>query len=212
VPLVEETLVHSSEEARAAFDAAAPRVVMKIASPDFPHRSDVGLVKLDVSSGDDAAAVYDELTTSARKLNAGATIDGVIVQPQIGDGVELLVGVSRDPVLGAAIAVGLGGIFTEVFDDVAVRPLPLDRADAAEMVASLRSAPLLHGARGRAPVNVDSVLDVLLNVARLARDVGPRLAELDINPLIVDEHRAVAVDFLAILGGNDLTEAEETSY
>ena len=114
------------------------------------------------------------------------------------DGIEMIVGITHDSQLGAAVMVGSGGIFAEVLRDVAVRPLPLDAADAREMVESLRGYALLKGARGRPPADVDALVDVIMAVARLATACGDRIAELDLNPVIVNAGGAVAVDSLVI--------------
>ena len=112
----------------------------------------------------------------------------------------MIVGITHDSQLGAAVMVGTGGIFAEVLRDVAVRPLPLDEHDAREMIDSLRGAALLRGARGRAPADIEALVQVIVSVARLATACGDRLAELDLNPVIVSATGAVAVDSLVVAG------------
>jgi acyl-CoA synthetase (NDP forming) len=198
IPTCEEHLAMTADDAAAAWQAIAAPAVMKLASPDFPHRSDHGLVRLGITDAASAAAVHDELVDRARSLAPDATIDGVIVQRQVDDGIELLIGTTSDPVLGPAVTVGFGGVLAEVLADVAVRPVPLTRQDALEMLRSLRGAPILEGARGAAPADVDAVASVIEAVAALVASSDGRLAELDINPLIVTPTGAVAVDVLAI--------------
>ncbi len=176
-------------------------VVMKIASPDFPHKSDAGLVRLSVGSGSKAKAVYTELVDRATRAKRSARIEGVQIQQQIDGGTEMIVGVTRDPVFGPAVLVGTGGVFAEILKDVAVRPLPLDRRDAQEMIEGLRGYPLLTGARGRDRGDVKALVDVVLAVARLASACGDRLVELDLNPVVVLEKGAVAVDSLVVTAG-----------
>jgi acetate---CoA ligase (ADP-forming) len=201
VPLAGEGLARSAAEAaRIATDIGFP-VVMKIASPDFPHKSDAGLVRLAVGSGAEARAVYGELVERATKAKRNAHIEGVQIQQQIHGGTEMIVGVTRDPVFGPAVLVGTGGVFAEILKDVAVRPLPLDRRDAQEMVEGLRGYPLLTGARGRDRGDVKALVDVILAVARLASACGDRLVELDLNPVVVLRKGAVAVDSLVITAG-----------
>jgi acyl-CoA synthetase (NDP forming) len=113
----------------------------------------------------------------------------------------MIVGVTRDPVFGPAVLVGTGGVFAEILKDVAVRPLPLDRRDAQEMVQGLRGYPLLTGARGRDRGDVKALVDVVLAVARLASACGDRLVELDLNPVVVLRKGAVAVDSLVVTAG-----------
>jgi acyl-CoA synthetase (NDP forming) len=200
VPLVEEVLARSAAEAAAAAGRFGLPVVAKIASPDFPHRSDLGLVRVGLSSLAEVRRAYAELLARARALDPTARLEGVLVQPHVGDGVETIVGVTRDPVLGPAVMVGMGGVFAEVLADVAVRPLPIDRADVEEMVRSLRGYPLLAGVRGRPRADVRALEQTVLKVARLAAACGHRLAELDLNPVLVREQGAVAVDALAVAG------------
>lgn len=200
VPLVGETVAADAAAAVAAADSFGYPVVMKIASADFPHKSDVGLVKVGVA---DAAAVretFDAFVARAREVNPSARVDGVLVQQMVREGTEMIVGITHDSQLGAAVMVGTGGIFAEVLRDVAVRPVPLDERDAREMIDSLRGAALLRGARGRAPGDIDALVRVILAVADLASACGDRLAELDLNPVIVSATGAVAVDSLVVAG------------
>jgi len=201
VPLAGEGLAHSAAEAARIAGAIGFPVVMKIASPDFPHKSDAGLVRLSVGSGSEARAVYGELVERATKAKRDARIEGVQIQQQIEGGTEMIVGVTRDPVFGPAVLVGTGGVFAEILKDVAVRPLPLDRRDAQEMVEGLRGYPLLTGARGRDRGDVKALVDVILAVARLASACGDRLVELDLNPVVVLRKGAVAVDSLVVTAG-----------
>ena len=201
VPMAREALATSpSAAARLAAELGYP-VVMKIASPDFPHRSDAGLVRLGVSSATEARRAHEELVAAARKADRRARVEGVLVQEQLEGGTEMIVGVTRDRVFGPAVLVGTGGVFAEVLADVAVRPLPLDRRDAEEMVRSLKGAALLAGARGRPKGDVRALVGVVLAVARLAAACGDRLAELDLNPVVVRSSGAVAVDALVVTAG-----------
>ena len=201
VDLVKEKLVHSAAEAaKIGTDFGFP-VVMKLASPAFPHKSDAGLVRLHVESAAEAESVYVELTERARQLDAKAQIDGVLIQEKIAAGVEMIVGLSQDPQLGPALTVGAGGIYAEILRDVAVRPLPVDADDVREMIASLKLSPLLDGARGSKPVDKEALVKVALAVASLGESAQGQLCELDLNPVIVQTHRAVAVDALAVSAG-----------
>ena len=188
------------EQAVQLADGFGYPVVLKIASADIAHKSDLGLVRVGVSSADAVCAATRELFEVAAVRAPDAAIDGVLVQQQVPDGIEMIVGVVNDPVLGPAVTVGTGGVFAEVFRDVATRPLPLDREDARDMVASLRGRVLLEGARGRPPADTEALLDVVEATARLAAAAGGQLAELDLNPVIVSADGALAVDSLVVLG------------
>ncbi len=198
IPLAREQTVESaSAAARAAREMGLP-VALKISSPDFPHKSDAGLVRLGLDSARAVREAHDELIRAARRARRRARIDGVTVQEMVTDGVEVIVGLTRDPVLGPAVMVGMGGIFAEILEDVAVRPLPLDRGDAREMVESLRGYPLLRGARGRARADVGALVRLILQVARLGQAAGERIAELDLNPVMVRPKGVAVVDHLVV--------------
>jgi acyl-CoA synthetase (NDP forming) len=203
VPLAGEGLAGSAAEAARIAAGIGFPVVMKLASPDFPHKSDAGLVRLGVASAGEARAAYGQLVERAVKAKRRARIEGVQIQEQVDGGVEMIVGVTRDPVFGPAVLVGTGGVFAEVLADVAVRPLPIDRRDAQDMVDSLRGAALLRGARGRPRADTKALVDVVMAVARLAAACGERLAELDLNPVVVRTKGAVAVDSLVVAAAAD---------
>jgi succinyl-CoA synthetase beta subunit len=190
-----------AQAARLATGLGLP-VAMKLASPDFPHRSDAGLVRLGVRSAAEARRAYQELTEAARRAGAGARVEGVEVQEQVEAVAEMIVGITRDPVFGPAVLLGSGGVFAEIVADFAVRPLPLDRADAEDMLRSLKGASLLAGARGRPKGDVKALLDVVMAVARMAGACGDRLEELDLNPVVVRSKGAVSVDSLVVVRGS----------
>ena len=205
VPLAGDTIATSSAAAARAADSFGYPVVMKLASPDVAHKSDAGLVRLDVGSPTEVRSAYRELVSRAESMKPRPRIEGIQVQQQLVGGTEMIVGLSTDPVFGQVLLVGTGGVFAEVLRDVAVRPLPVDRRDVEEMVASLRGAALLAGARGRPKGDVKALVDVALSVASLATACGDRLVELDLNPVVVREKGAgaVAVDSLVVLQSAD---------
>jgi acyl-CoA synthetase (NDP forming) len=203
VPLAGDTVATSSAAAVRAADSFGYPVVMKVASPDIAHKSDAGLVRLDVGSASEVRSTYRELMDRAGAMKPALAIEGIQVQQQVKGGTEMIVGLSNDPVFGPVLLVGTGGVFAEVLHDVAVRPLPVDRRDVEEMVASLRGSALLDGARGRPKGDAKALVDVALSVASLATACGDRLAELDLNPVVVRDKGkgAVAVDSLVVLQG-----------
>ncbi len=214
IPLADQAVAATaSEAARVAGQIGFP-VVMKIASVDFPHKSDAGLVRLGVSSSSEARRVFAEIMAGAKQANRHARIDGVTVQREVRDSTEMIVGVTRDPVLGPAVMVGTGGVFAEVMADVAVRPLPLDRLDAEEMLASLRGAALLHGARGRPKADVKALVEVVVSVARMASACSASLLELDLNPLAVlaKGKGAVALDALVVMSSTTLSKEHRWTW
>jgi acetyl coenzyme A synthetase (ADP forming)-like protein len=182
------TTVADPVEARRVAAHLGPPVALKAAGPDLVHKSDVGGVCLDLRSEADVEDAYRDMTSRLGDRMTGAT-----VQQMARAGVETIVGVVQDPLFGPLVMFGLGGVATELLDDRAFRILPLTDLDATDLVRSLRASPLLFGYRGSPPVDVASLEQVLQRVARVAARVA-EIAELDINPLIVSDAGAVAVD------------------
>ena len=180
---------------------SAPFVV-KVMSPDILHKSDVGGVRVGLENPDEVAGAIAAMRASP--AIARARLDGFLVEEMAPHGQELVIGGLRDPQFGPLVMVGLGGIFVEVLKDVAFRICPIERIDALEMLDELKGKALLEGARGRAPVSLEALVDVLLRIGGaggLLMTLADELAEADINPVIVSGHGAVAVDARFILAG-----------
>ena len=192
-------IVDSPSRAAAVADDIDGDVVMKIVSPDILHKSDIGGVAVGVAAAD-VADTYEDLITRARNYQPDATILGVQVQEMVDldSGVETIVGMNRDPQFGPLLMFGLGGIFVEVMEDTTFRVAPVSEPEAREMTREIQSAPLLRGARGRDPVDIDAVVDTIGRLSQLVTDF-PAIVELDINPLVAlpdadGEANAAAVD------------------
>ena len=189
----------SAAEAVDAAKGIGYPVVMKVSSPTLTHKSDLGLVRLGVGSAREVRAAYDHLMRKARRaVGKQGRVDGVLVSETVEGGVEAVVGVSRDPLFGPVIMVGLGGVFVEVLRDVSFRVPPFERDEARRMVRELKAFPLLEGVRGQKPADVEALVDVIMNVQRLAMDLADDVRELDINPLVVRPRGAVALDALVV--------------
>ncbi len=193
--------VKNADKVDAAFSQLRAPVVVKIMSQDILHKSDAGGVKVGLQS---AAEVKDAINAMAASPKIkGARIDGYLIEEMAPAGQEIVVGGVRDPDFGPLVMVGLGGIFVEVLADVSFRICPITRIDAQEMIEDLKGAAILDGARGRKTVSRAAIIDVLLKVGGenglLMQHAGD-LTEADINPLIVSESGAVAVDARFILG------------
>ena len=158
-------------------------VVMKLRSPQVVHKSDVGGVRLNVRTEEEAAQAFDEIQATLKKAMPAATFEGVSVERMITGGVETIVGMTRDPAFGPIVLFGLGGVAVELLRDVQVRLVPLTDTDAEEMLSGIRGAQLLTGYRGAPPANRASLLDLLHRVSLLA-DEHPDLVELDLNPVL----------------------------
>jgi acetate---CoA ligase (ADP-forming) len=194
-----DVLCESTAQAVDAAKRVGYPVVMKVSSPDLTHKTDLGLVRIGVGSARGVRTVYDELMTRARRAGGRrAHIDGVLVCETVTGGVETVVGVSHDALFGPVVMVGLGGVFVEVLRDVSFRVPPFGRDEAERMVRELHAFPLLEGARGQKPADTGALVDVIMQVQRLAMDLAGDVRELDINPLIVRPRGAVALDALVV--------------
>ncbi len=182
----------SREAARVAEQVGFP-AVMKISSPDILHKTDVGGVRVNIRTPGEAEDAFREITTNARRIMPSAFIKGVMVYEMVQGGKEVILGVTFDRTFGHMIMFGLGGIYVEVLKDVAFRIVPVTRRDALVMVGEIRTAGLLRGARGEKPVDREAIADNIVRLSALIMDF-PEIQELDINPLVVKEKGAVALD------------------
>jgi acetyltransferase len=181
-------------EAVAVAEDIGDEVVLKIVSPDISHKSDIGGVRVGVPVGEVADA-FEDLVARAYSYQPDARVLGVQVQELIDTdaGVETIVGATRDPTFGPVVLFGLGGIFVETLEDVAVRLAPVAGSEARAMTREIETAPLLQGARGREPVDTDAVVETIQRLSRLVTDY-PGILELDVNPLVATPDGATAVD------------------
>ena len=183
VPVTTETLVQTADAAVEAGNEIGYPVVLKADVTGVPHKTEAGLVKLGLDNEAAVRAAYDEVTSNA--ANAGAGMNGVLVQEMVSDAVEVIVGVSYDSQLGATILFGSGGVMVEVYNDVSLRLCPIDESDALQMIAEVKGARLLEGFRGQPAADIAALADTLVRVSQLGAQLEGSLAELDINPLMV---------------------------
>ena len=173
-------------------------VVLKIVSPDVLHKTDAGGVKLGLDDEEAVGKAFDEITSAIKKNEPSAKIHGVSVQNMARTGVEVIIGMSKDPQFGPVLMFGLGGIMVEVLKDVSFRIVPLTKRDAREMIREIKGYPILEGYRGQEAANVAVLEDYLLKVSDFV-DGRPEIKELDINPIFAYSDGAVAVDARVIL-------------
>ncbi len=185
IAVPDERLATSAEEATAAATALGFPVVLKIVSPQIAHKTEAGGVLLGLADEAAVAEGYATIVANARRYRPDAEIQGVSVQEMITEGRELIVGMVNDPQFGPAIVVGLGGIYVEIMRDSALRRPPLAPADARAMLESLQGYPLLAGARGLAPADLDATVAALCAFSDLALDLADEVEAIDINPLVV---------------------------
>ena len=201
VPVVPHRWARDAAEAADAALTLGGAVALKVVSADLPHKTEAGGVMLGLRGADDVRQAYRDLQARVAQRRPDAKREGALVARMVQGGTECIAGVRQDPVFGPVLLVGLGGIHAEVLRDVAVRVLPVDRAEALAMVRELRAFAVLDGARGRSPADLDSLVDTLCALADLALRAGDSLESAEINPLIArsrTEGGCVAVDALVV--------------
>jgi acyl-CoA synthetase (NDP forming) len=174
---------NTEEAVKTALQIGFP-VALKLASRTIVHKTDFGGVRLNLANEATVRQAFQEIRERVAQANQLAEMDGVLVQPMIADGIEVMVGMTQDPLFGPLIGFGLGGIHVEILRDVCFRVTPLTDHDATEMVHAIKGCRLLEGYRGAPPADIPAVEDLLLRVARLVEEV-PEIAELDLNPVMV---------------------------
>jgi acetate---CoA ligase (ADP-forming) len=200
VALPDEVLVIRRDELDAAVARVGFPLVMKIQSRDIPHKSEVGGVRVNITTKGEAFAAYLALLESAQRHRPDANIQGVLVGPMAKKGVEIIVGTLQDATFGPMIMVGLGGITTELFRDVVYRPAPVTAAEATAMLAELKAAPLLNGFRGAAKADVAALSQLIGRISVLAAQHAGEILEIEINPVLVHPagHGVTIVDALVV--------------
>ena len=195
IPVTPTISVSNAEEAAKAAESIGFPVVLKINMAEFSHKSDIGGVKLNINSAVDVAQHYTDMTAAIRAVEPDITDIGMTVEPMFksSTGRELMIGVVRDPIFGPAISFGLGGTMVEILKDNAIALPPLNTYMIEQMIAKTKAGKYLKAFRNLPPANSTALVEVLLNISTLVSEL-PELVELDINPLIVDEHGAIAVD------------------
>jgi acyl-CoA synthetase (NDP forming) len=198
VPVVPARVVRSADEAVEFARGLDAAVVLKIASPDIQHKTEVGGVALNLRGDDAVRAAYEQIMQRVQAAKPDAHIDGIIVSPMRRGGVELFVGTMRDPQWGPSIAVGLGGVFVEVLKDTSLRLLPISESDALEMLGELRGSKLLDGFRGAPAVDRTQLAKAIVAIGDAALALGPDLVSLEINPLLAFDGGIEALDGLTV--------------
>jgi acyl-CoA synthetase (NDP forming) len=173
-------------------------VVLKIVSPDISHKSDVGGVKLNLGSEEEVAAAFDEIVAAARRAQPEATVLGVSVQKMARPGVEVIMGMTKDPQFGPVLMFGLGGVFVEVLKDVSFRIVPLEPRDARQMIRDIQGFPVLEGFRGQEPADLAALEEMLMRLSAFV-EKHPEIQELDLNPIFAYKDGALAVDARIVL-------------
>jgi acyl-CoA synthetase (NDP forming) len=201
IPVVQDRLARSSGEAADAAQELGLPVALKVLSADIPHKTEAGGVALDLATPDAVRIAFDDMMARVGKAAPAARIEGALVAPMIRGGVEMILGVQRDPVFGPAVMVGTGGIFAEVMGDVAFRLAPFAPDSARDLIGRLKGYPLLTGARGRPKLDVDALARALSALSCLAAANAETIESIDVNPFIVLPRGGYAVDALVVARG-----------
>ena len=186
-------LATNEEEACTFAENIGFPVVLKISSPDVVHKTEVGGVEVGLNDGNEVEDAFREIIQNVKRNVADANIRGVLVENMVPKGVEVIVGMIRDPQFGPAIMFGLGGVFVEILKDVSFRLPPVTRRDALEMIKEVKGYPVLRGYRGGKPVDLTAISEILTRVSEMSLEL-PELREIDINPILAYKKEAIAVD------------------
>lgn len=185
IKMAKSIVCKNYEELLKAEESLKYPVVLKILSSDILHKTDAGCVKIDIKTKEDLRESYNEVMENARNFNPSASIDGVLVQEMVEQGLELIIGMKKDSQFGPVVMFGLGGIYVEVFQDIALRLLPVDRFDAVEMIKETKIYQVIKGARGK-EYDFEAVVDTLLKISDLVEQ-NEEIEEIDLNPFFLYE-------------------------
>ena len=173
-------------------------LVMKIVSPQISHKSDVGGIKLNLNNEEEVKAAYEDMMENIPKKEPEANLEGVQLQKMLSGGNEVIIGMVQDPTFGPMMMFGLGGIYVEILKDVKFAIAPVNEEEAREMISGINTHELLEGTRGDKPMDTEAIADVILRISQLVTDF-PEINEFEINPLMVFEEGALAVDMRLML-------------
>jgi len=199
IPVVRARLARTAQEASSAANELGFPVVLKIVSPDVTHKSDVGGVRLGLGSAQEVQTAFDEIVDAVKGHQPDARIEGVAVQPMARPGIEVILGMSKDPQFGPVLMFGLGGILVEILKDVAFRIVPLEPRDARQMIREIKGFPVLQGFRGQEPADLEALEKLILRLSAFV-EAHPEIEELDLNPVFAYKDGAIAVDARIVLG------------
>lgn len=192
IPVTRELLMDNIEDLIKAAKEIGYPLVLKGCSPDITHKTEKGLIKVDLRNEEEVTSAFEEIRASM------GTDAGVLVQEMVNGQRELVIGLTRDPQFGPCVMFGLGGIFTEVLKDIIFRLAPLEKQDALEMMQEIKGHKILEAVRGMEAADLDMLAEILINVGRIGIE-NEQVKEIDINPVIISGSRPIAVDALIIL-------------
>lgn len=195
IPVTREILVQSSEGLKQAAQEIGFPLVLKACSADLAHKTEKNMVRVDLRSMDEAFAAFNEII---EQVGTQGEDSGVLVQEMISGKRELVLGMTRDPQFGPCVMFGLGGIFTEILKDIAFRKAPIDKDEALRLMQDIQGRRILEAVRGMPAADTDMLAHMLIQIGRIGLDIEA-VAEIDINPVILDKSSPVAADALIVL-------------
>jgi len=193
IPVCRTEIFNSKEKALAFAEKIGYPVVLKIHAQKIFHKSELGGVKTNISNKEQFDKAWDEIMESIK----GKNIEGILVQEML-SGNEVALGMKNDEQFGPVVMFGLGGIFIEIIKDVAFRLAPIGRKEALEMIQEIKGYNILQGARGKKPVDVESIIEMIVNLSKLSAK-ETNIKSIDFNPVIVNEKKALVADFRVII-------------
>ncbi|WP_230669176.1 MULTISPECIES: acetate--CoA ligase family protein [Methanosarcina] len=200
IPVVKTKFAKTAEEAIIAAEEIGYPLVMKVVSPQISHKYDIGGIKLSLQNAAEVKAAYQDMMDGIKKKLPDAYLEGVQLQPMLSGGKEVILGMVHDPTFGPMLMFGLGGTYVEILKDIQFAIAPVDEREAREMIAGIKTYPLLAGVRWEKPSDIDALVYTILRVSRLVCDF-PEIEEFEINPMMVFEKGkgVLAVDLRLIL-------------
>ena len=213
VPVVEEELARTADDAARIAAAFGKPVAVKLCAPEVLHKTELGGVLLDIATEEEARHAYEAVTSRARAVEPGRRVEGALVAPMVSGGVETILGIRRDPTFGPVVMFGLGGTLVEVLEDVSFRVAPFDEAEALRMIAETRAGRVLRGVRGRGPYDVAAVASALARLSVFAAAHGDRIESAEINPFVVlaDGRGGLALDAVILTTDGGASAESSTS-
>jgi len=193
IAVTETMLAKTKDEAKSISNQQGFPVALKIVSNDITHKTDAGGVELNIANEDQVDEAYEKMISAAKAKFPDAVIDGISVQKMAEQGVEIIIGMSKDPQFGPMLMFGIGGVFVELLKDVAFKIVPLRGSDAADMLSEIKARPMLQGFRGSEAVNEQAIVDTIMKLSSFVES-NPEVEELDMNPLFATKDGVVAVD------------------
>lgn len=193
IPVTREKLVDDVKDLVSATEEIGLPLVLKGCSSDLAHKTEKGLIRVDIRNEREARAAFDEIMGAMEGQDKAVLVQEMVKGPR-----ELVVGLTRDPQFGPCVMFGLGGIFTEILKDISFRVAPLEKRDALEMMQEIKGHKILEAVRGMEAADLDMLTKILINVGRIGME-HEKVKEIDINPVIISGSRPVAVDALVVL-------------